>query len=361
VIRNAPGAIINPVTSHRWLALDGLRGVAVVVVLLFHGGLAPGGFMGVDIFFVLSGFLITRILRAEYGRTGGIRLRRFTARRLLRLYPALVAMCIFVLTVSVATRRQVPEVLHDVVLSLTYTSNLLPMQTGLLDHTWTLSLEEQFYLVWPLLLLVALSSRSAWGWLPAALVLGVVVTADILSGQSGALHTYVRAMGLPLGCALAFARPRALRTLGFAAPFTAAAFAVAVFVPMPSWLTTGWPISIGAVLAAPVVAALVTWRIAPLEWPLARWFGLRSYSLYLWHLPLMSLAVHQLPAAVPPAVRLGVGISAALFVSELSYRMVETPVLRWRDRVRPQPVADPGPSTGTAPGALSAVVEEDQL
>ncbi|WP_353807395.1 acyltransferase family protein [Agromyces sp. SYSU T00194] len=333
-------------SAARWRGLDGLRGVAVIVVVLFHAGLAPGGFLGVDVFFVLSGFLITRLLRNEYDRTGTIRLARFTARRLLRLYPALLAACAFVLTVALVTGRAVPELTRDVLVSLTYTSNLVAMQGGLLDHTWTLSLEEQFYLVWPALLLLSLRWRAPWAWLPQVALIAAILVVDLLPGAPPAVHSYVRAMGLPLGCALAFAGPRTLGVLGRLAPVAAAGFALAVFLPLPAALTTGWPISIGAVLAAPMVAALVAWTVPPMEWAPLRWFGLRSYSLYLWHLPIMSLALHHAPAGVPGWTRVIVGVAASLLVAEASYRWIEQPVLRLRDRRRPAPVADPGPRSG---------------
>lgn len=340
-------------SSRRWLGLDGLRGVAVVAVVLFHAGLAPGGFMGVDVFFVLSGFLITGLLRREFAKTGTIRLARFTARRLMRLYPALLVVCLFVLAVALATRTAVPEVTHDVVRALTYTSNLVPLQTGLLDHTWTLSIEEQFYLVWPLLLLVALRFGTAWAWLPTLGLLAVILGSDLLQGQSGALHTYVRAMGLPLGCALAFATPWIMRALRPAALVAAPLLLLAFFVPLPPFLTTGWPISVGALLTVPVVAALVSTRIAPLERGPLHWLGLRSYSLYLWHLPLMSLALHQAPDAIPVWARIVGGVTASLMAAELSYRFVEQPFLRLRDRRRPDPGEPPIGADPTRPDAAA--------
>lgn len=331
----------------RLRGLDGVRGIAVIAVVLFHAGVAPSGFTGVDVFFVLSGFLITGILRSEFSKTGHIRLRRFTARRLLRLYPALLVVCGFVLALGALSRRGVDDIAGDVLRSLTYTSNLFPMSSGLLGHTWTLSLEEQFYLVWPALLLLGLRFRGAWAWLPTAGILVAVLAVDLATGQSEAIHTYVRAMGLPLGCALAFASGRVLRLIGLAAIVTAPVLVLAFLLPLPAVLTTGWPISIGAVLAAPLVAAAATRRIAPLEWAPLRWFGLRSYSLYLWHLPLMSLMHHQAPDSIPLWLRLTVGVIASLIAAELSHRFVEQPVLRWRDRhVRQRTTPDTASDSG---------------
>ncbi|WP_314505727.1 acyltransferase [uncultured Microbacterium sp.] len=330
-------------STRRWLGLDGLRGVAVLAVVLFHAGLAPGGFVGVDVFFVLSGFLITGLLRAEYSRTGSIRLVRFTVRRLMRLYPALLGVCLFVMAVAIAAQRAVPEVAHDVLHALTYTSNLVPMQSGLLDHTWTLSLEEQFYLMWPVLLLMAVRTSSPWAWVPAIGILAAIFSTDLLQGQTGALHTYVRAMGLPLGCALAFAGSHVLRWLRAVAIPSAIGLLIVFFVPLPSFLTTGWPISIGAILAVPLVATLLTIRFPPLERGPMRWLGLRSYSLYLWHLPIMALVLFHAPPEVPEWLRVVSGVGVSLMIAELSYRFVEQPVLRLRDRTRPEP-GEPSPA-----------------
>jgi peptidoglycan/LPS O-acetylase OafA/YrhL len=322
-----------PVTGERWGGLDGLRGLAVVSVVLFHSGVAPGGFAGVDVFFVLSGFLITRILRGEVAVSGTIRLRRFAVRRLLRLYPALLVVCVFVLGLAVILQTAVVPVSWDVLTSLTYTSNLWSPTSGLLDATWTLSIEEQFYLIWPALLLVAVRIGRWWAWTPVALLLGGVLIADLATGGDTALHTYVRAMGLPLGCALAFAGPRTLRALGRIALLAGLAFVASLWLPLPEWLTEGWPVSIGAVLAVPMVAALVTWRVRWMGWAPLRYLGLRSYSLYLWHMPLIALAWHHGPEAIPLPLRIVAGVIASLIAAELSYRCVEQPVLRVRPRL----------------------------
>jgi peptidoglycan/LPS O-acetylase OafA/YrhL len=322
---------------HRWPGLDGLRGCAVLAVIAFHLGVAPGGFVGVDVFFVLSGFLITRLLIAEHDRTGTVRLPRFYARRALRLYPALVVLVAFFVMVAVATGRAVAETLHDAVATLLYVTNIVGTRGGLLSHTWTLALEEQFYLVWPALLLLCLwlrraSGSSRLGWLPAVgLVVGVLVL-DLLQGRTGVAHTYVRAMGLPLGCALALVRLEHLAWAARLAWPAGIALAVTVFMDLPAELTAGWPISVGAVLAAAVVAALVLspGGLLATRWP--RYFGLRSYSLYLWHLPLISLAVHHAPEPVPHSLAVTLGLAASLLAAEASYRYVEMPVNSWRNR-----------------------------
>src|SRR6478735_9056626 len=143
--------------------LDGLRCLAVLAVVVYHADprLAPNGYVGVDIFFVLSGFLITRILLSENDATGRIRLSSFYLRRFLRLYPALFTVCFVVAMLAVVTGRNTASVLGESAYALIYVSNihydLWGSSSTLLFHTWTLALEEQFYLVWPPLLLLALA------------------------------------------------------------------------------------------------------------------------------------------------------------------------------------------------------------
>ena len=152
--------------------LDGLRGVAVAAVLLYHGGVSwsGGGFLGVEMFFVLSGFLITSLLVAEWGRSGGIALRAFWARRARRLLPALFALvaAIGVYYALAGPTKAVPGLQGDGISTLLYFSNWHQVAAGTnyfaasgpvspLQHTWSLAIEEQFYLVWPLLVLGVLA------------------------------------------------------------------------------------------------------------------------------------------------------------------------------------------------------------
>src|SRR5580658_5807511 len=152
-------------------ALDGVRGVAVVAVLLYHGGVswAQGGFLGVEAFFVLSGFLITSLLLAEWAGSGRISLRHFWARRARRLLPALFVVVVVcaIYELVVGSSRAVPDFGADVLATALYVANWHQIwtgsgyfaQTGLvspLQHTWSLAIEEQFYLIWPLVLLALL-------------------------------------------------------------------------------------------------------------------------------------------------------------------------------------------------------------
>ena len=152
-------------------ALDGLRGVAVVAVLVFHGGRLRGGYLGVDLFFVLSGFLITTLLLAEHERRGRIVLRNFYERRARRLLPALVLALLLVALYAAVWARpsELPRIRWDGIATLFYFQNWREIVTkqnywdaftapSPLQHTWSLSIEEQFYLLWPLLVMGVLLS-----------------------------------------------------------------------------------------------------------------------------------------------------------------------------------------------------------
>src|SRR5260221_6961507 len=167
-------------------ALDGLRGLAVAGVLLFHGGHLTGGFLGVDAFFVLSGFLITSLLLAEAGDRGGIALGAFWARRARRLLPALacVLAAVAVYAVLYAKADDLATIRGDALATIGYFANWRAIFTSPdywamfrnqspLDHTWSLALEEQFYLVWPLI--AAVGVRGCSGRVASRRVRGTAV------------------------------------------------------------------------------------------------------------------------------------------------------------------------------------------
>lgn len=280
-------------------ALDGLRAVAVALVVVHHAASVPfGGQIGVDIFFVLSGYLITGLLLKEVDRTGGIRLRDFYVRRAIRLYPPLVTALVALLVPGLLLAPSLRRLLGENVMALTYTTpfGLLVSEDGSRPwrHTWSLGMEELFYLVWPLLLLLLLRLKiriDATAAVMGATVLGTgMVVAVAMPSLGGGAHYFFRAGGLLLGCALAvwLRRRRDAVIPGYVGWIGAAAVAFAVMLPQE---------------LAPLVAALgsVLW-VAQLtrgrenvvtrtlrRRPIA-YIGTISYEIYLWHYPLLVMA-----------------------------------------------------------------------
>lgn len=329
----------------QWPGLDGLRAVAVLLVVGYHADQTFGnGYLGVDVFFVLSGFLITTLLLREVDTAGRISIGAFYVRRALRLYPALVVLCVAVFGVAVVLQEHPVQVGAGAVASLAYVANIWEYSghdTYLLQHTWTLALEEQFYLLWPALLaLIAWRRWTAWfvvaGWL------GVEI-ADGLAGQPPVLHTYVRAAGLPLGCALAFAvRHHGVRAwlARLGVPAFLAIIVLSVLRVDESVWTTGWPVSVAAVLSVPVIAALLAegWLGRVLGRRELVWIGRRSYGLYLWHFPVLSATINHAPGRVPMPARLIAGVVVSFVLASMSYRWVEQPFLRRKERYEALPV-----------------------
>lgn len=296
----------------RIAALDGLRGLAILLVVIYHArrDWMPGGAIGVTLFFVLSGFLITRILT----RHDRIDYKRFYTRRALRLLPAVV---LFLIGVWAITGR---VVWHP----LTYTANFAAIYDWGIQpagHTWSLSVEEHFYLVWPLVVSVIPRQHLKTG---VAVLFGMAVTwrlsmigADYYRVAFG---TDTSAYALLAGCALAVWKPRPIRPVfGWAAVVgigTVAAFGVA--------LTDGFLYLeiAGALLAVVAVHVASTRRIPVLEWDWLVWLGAISYSLYLWH----ALFLYVLPAWV--------AVALAVLVAWLSWQAVEQPLLRLGDSPR---------------------------
>ena len=172
-------------------ALDGLRAVSIVAVLAHHSHWLPGGYLGVDVFFTLSGFLITALLTEEFARIGTISLRLFYARRVLRLLPALLVLlvvCAGSLLATVAAEYG-PLVLHEAAAVLFYVANwawVIDLPLGVFSHTWSLGIEEQFYLLWPCVLLVMLRVWSPRRVFALVLVLagaGVAWRHALVSGR----------------------------------------------------------------------------------------------------------------------------------------------------------------------------------
>ena len=368
-----------------YAGLDGLRGIAVLAVLLYHAGVswAPGGFLGVEVFFVLSGFLITSLLVAEWERSSRIALGAFWARRARRLLPALFCLVavIGIYYALAGAAHAVPGLKGDGISALTYFSNWHQIVAGAnyfaatgpvspLEHTWSLAIEEQFYLVWPLVVLgvLWLASRRGSGdrRRPLVLLLGLSVAGAIASALDMALifdgghnltrvyyGTDTRASGLLIGASVAIAlalwrsRPRpeserpemtrgSVRALGGAALIALAATVVGMaFVNgATAWMYPYGLLALDALVAILIVAAVMSPGCAAaraLAAPPLRGLGQISYGVYLWHFPLF-LWLSEDTTGTSGASLLALRLAATLAVSIASYVLIEQPI---RQRRRP--------------------------
>jgi peptidoglycan/LPS O-acetylase OafA/YrhL len=325
--------------------LDGLRGFAILLVMADHAGIgiaSGAGNLGVTIFFVLSGFLITTLLLEERARHGRISLRRFYWRRALRLLPAL---CLLLAVVAVLMRvaGRTGEIAGDVIPALFYFMNWATVagnNPGLLSHTWSLSIEEQFYLVWPVLLIGILAlGRGRVGWVAGLLVV-VIVTSIVLrfllwTGPGAHYRVYegtdTRMDALAIGCLLAMAFTRRPVTVP---PLAMAGLAAAI--PVTLWATNDESLAtIGFAITAFAAAGLVAGAATGngervLAWRPLAYLGIISYGLYLWHRPLMRTFTDSGLGGVPWAVAVMFALSLGL--AFLSKRFIEDPFLRLKDR-----------------------------
>lgn len=365
-------------------ALDGLRTIAVAGVFFFHTATAsiPGGSIGVDVFFTLSGFVITLLIMKERMATGRLRLGVFYAKRLARLWPALLALCAVIVTAGLLFPAsgwggQAAFVLPAAgyVMNLAHFGMFGDSIAGeTLGPTWTLAVEEQFYLVWPLLLLVMLrfwrirTAAVATVALAAAFVLNrflLVNAGEPLDRIYNGPDT--RADELLIGCALALLFSavrqgsrlhRALASVArWGAPAAGVALVAALFLlkepdTSGAWFNTFWTVgpTVLALLSAALIGSLVLQpagfmsRIFSHPW-LARPGRDLSYALYLWHLP-----VYLLLMPLIPALPLRIALTAALTVllGYASFRFVERP-LRFCANKKLEPAAVPAaPGQGTA-------------
>ncbi|MFB7894146.1 acyltransferase family protein [Microbacterium sp. NPDC056044] len=390
----------------RFAGLDGMRAIAVLLVVVYHlfpPGMLPGGFVGVDVFFVISGFLITSLLLRERAATGRVALGRFWQRRARRLLPALAVVVAVCSALAWVVGGDVLVDLDDQVLgAATFSYNWVSVAGGggyfaaatpeLFRNFWSLAVEEQFYVLWPLIFPLFLLLPRTWARTAAAFALaaasavwmGVTVASggDITRAYFG---TDTHAFGLLLGVGLAFLLTPLFRTTDAAPPAALVATtsdgahgphwravpgapAGPLAVPRPRWIASSVARNVTGAAGVLALAGLVALAMVPQResvatfpgalltasmlsavaivagvWPGSwfgraidvrpmRWIGDRSYGIYLWHWPLLVLAVAAFApdatvATAPIWIGLGV-LAATAAASALSFRYIETPVRR---------------------------------
>jgi peptidoglycan/LPS O-acetylase OafA/YrhL len=341
-------------------SLDGLRGVAVLLVMFFHTNHPAfiGGFIGVDIFFVLSGFLITTLLIQEFDNTGAISFKNFYIRRLLRLAPALLLLltvyCLF--SALLLSKKDALRNIVDALIALFYLSNWARAFAihvpDFLGHTWSLSIEEQFYIVWPITLLALLKATTA-RWYVFLCIVSIAVASCALRIYLAMHDVYLqrlyngldtRADTLMTGCALAaflsnehvmeFCKKHLSRWLEIIAPL--AALGLAGFAHWSKWYEVDiyvWGFVAVEILVAIIILDIIVNKYSFLGAVLSTACLVRvgsiSYGLYLWHFPIyktmFSLGCNQLLIT-------SLGTVVTFIVAAGSYYFLERPMLKLKGR-----------------------------
>lgn len=375
--RPAPVAVQTPTRMPHLRGLDGIRALAVTGVVIYHLG-APwmrGGFLGVDVFFVLSGFLITTLVLDEVERTGRFSFRHFYARRARRLLPALGLLLLAMGGIGLVLHSEAGELRGDIVAAAGYVSNWwqiaadrsyfeLVSRPPLLQHLWSLAIEEQFYLVFPLVALLAIRwGRARVGQLAALLAVASTVAMAVLAIRTSSpvphdpsrvyFGTDTHSMGLLVGAAMAsvwmpwrtwqragsWAHERGQAVRRFEAGVTdvlgvlALLAVVAAFVWVDEYSAALYR---GGFLAFSVLAAILVGAVADPAGLLGRqlgrqplrWVGERSYGIYLWHWPVFVLSRPGIDVETSPWLATPARIALVLLLAEVSYRYVEMPIRR---------------------------------
>lgn len=356
--------------------LDGLRGIAVSAVFAVHlyAPIFGGGGWGVDLFFVLSGFLITKLLYEEHDRASGVSLKDFYTRRFFRLQPAMAVLLLVVFIMSFnAFAAQGDLVRRQVAYTGLLSGNLWALGEGFADrpvlgHTWSLGLEEQFYLVWPLLLALLpavafarphVFMRRVALWTVASIVIGRVVVYGIIDYPHWGSIPFFNVDGLAMGCMLAIYLHN---TTGAAPRVRPAVLAIAVAIPTIDLFLGGHyldrdgfgirTVVLRLAFTYIVFSAVTQQKYRPvtlLDNRLLAFLGKISYSLYLWHIPVFSFFDES---RYPTTGRVPLAVAKVIFsfaTACMSYYWVEKPMLAFYRRRRARRDAS-GPSSPLAVG-----------
>lgn len=342
--------------------LDGLRAIAVIAVILYHLNipLFQGGFSGVTVFFVLSGYLITDILIDEWKKNKKIDYLRFMIRRFRRLAPALLVMIFFVtLWVTFTQHPSFEKLRSDLLPSLLYVTNWWYIfhevsyfdsfgSASPLTHVWSLAIEEQFYLIWPLLVILCFRFIKRKRFVVLGILFGVVLSSWFMAflylpGDDPSRVYYgsdTRAFSLLLGAALAFIWPsqRLSKTLPKHASWvleiagiTGLTLIIILFMVTSQFDSFHYQ---GGMLLLSMITTVVVAAFAHPASKLGKWLsvkpitwiGVRSYGIYLWHYPIIILTTPIVNTEGINIWRIALQIGATLIISALSYHFVETPI-----------------------------------
>ena len=364
--------------------IEGLRAIAVLAVLAYHAKLGPfhGGYIGVDVFFVISGYLITSLLLRDLAASGAKALPTFWARRARRLLPGSFVVLVATLVVGrwVLDPLAQRDLMRDGLAATTFTVNIVfahrqndylaaQLAPSPLLHFWSLALEEQFYIGWPILLLAATAVRRRLRWFPAALIGSLLVMSLVLCIRLTPHHQPAsffllptRAWELLAGASLAVAGPAVCK-------IPAGLRAIGGWLGLGAVVVTVWRFSDltlfpGAMAIVPVAATVLVLaagtdglRAGPgvlLDHRPMAWIGARSYGIYLWHWPVLVLAAARF-GPLSAAQRIG-ALVLVVGAAALSYRWVENPARRsvWLG-ARPRRSLALGGALGF-PGASLAIV-----
>ena len=343
--------------------LDGLRALAVIAVIAYHLDIpwVPGGFLGVDMFFILSGYLVTDLLLTQRS-TQGLHLGRFWFRRFRRLIPALAVMLITVVAWITVTDYNLLRTLRgDVIATTVYGNNwwLIFHEVSYFDrfgipnpfvHLWSLAVEGQFYMIWPLLLAIGLRYAPkrihCVGITLLLIALSAILMAWMYEPGNDPSRVYygtdTRAFGLLIGAVLAMLLPsekwsqiktassrKLLNLLGGGA-LMILFYQISVMNEFEDYIYEGGLVAV-ALTTALLIAALLrpdTLLSQLFSWSLLRWIGVRAYGIYLWHFPIIELTK---PAVDTDGFNVLLAITqviASVFLAALSYRYIEEPIRR---------------------------------